>query len=358
MNIRRAFAHFIDGVAAMLVRLTMRRSKPTPNTLGELAGYRERGVEALFGGPAPTPTVGVRSLGRWRGLGWHDLRFASPYEPVPGPFRRLADSAYQQNAVAHARWVRHLDGPQRPTLVYLHSWMQPALLPQDAIVLPMLARRLDVDVVRLQLPFHGKRKPRASLFHGEYFWTADLARTFEALRQSVADTRGLMSWLQTVAPGPVGLMGVSLGGMVTQAVTCFDERPAFAVPVAAHLDLAGVLEDATMLQSMRHELQSHGWGVEDVGSYCTDLGLQDIQPRISRDRMLFVAGRYDRVLHADRITALWDRWGRPPIHWYEGGHLGIATHLRGTVARTRQHLESLGLVPPSQTAGLLTPAAG
>ena len=357
MNVRRTIAHLIDGVASMFARLSIRRSHPTPNTLGELAGYRSHGVEALFGGPAPAPDVRVRKLGTWRGLRWHDLRFASPHEPLEGPFRRLAESAYQRNATAHARWLCHTDGRARPTMVYLHSWMQPAMLVQDAVVLPMLARRLDVDVVRLQLPFHGKRKPASSAFHGEYFWTADLARTFEALRQSVADTRALLSWIEGATRAPVGVMGVSLGGMVTQAVACFDERPAFAVPVAAHLDLAGVLEDAAMLRRMRGELEAHGWGVGHVAEYCADLGLYDMQPRVDPNRMLFVAGRYDRVLHADRITQLWEWWGRPPIHWYDGGHLGIATHLGQTVTRARQFLESLDLVRPTRLAMESSPIA-
>ena len=102
MNLRRSLAHFVDGVAAMLARFTIRRSRPTPNTLGELAGYRAMDSEALFGGPAPAPDMRVRGLGQWGGLRWHNLRFKSPHTPLPGPFRRLVSSAYQANNVGHA----------------------------------------------------------------------------------------------------------------------------------------------------------------------------------------------------------------------------------------------------------------
>ncbi len=344
MDLQRIVARAIDHTATGLARTFMfSRSKASSNTLEELQLYEEHGIQGLFGDHPGVPEVTQRERRALRGYRWTDLAFPSAHEAVSAPFRRLYAGTYQANDTVHARWLRHRDGRRRPTLIFLHSWMQPVSLFEDVMLLPRFARALDVDVVSMQLPYHGRRKPAAAAFHGEYFWTADLVRTFEALRQSVHDARALLAWLELQGKGPVGVMGVSLGGMVALSLACFEERLAFCMPVAAHLDLAGVLADAGLLLPMREELQRHGWRPEDVDAYTRSLGLNEVMPRIDRERILFVVGRYDQILSAHRCEALWRRWGEPPIHHFSGGHLGILTHMRSTLDVGRAFLDTLGL---------------
>ncbi len=345
MDLHRAFAHAIDDTAAGLARAFMfSRSSASANTLAELQLYEEWGIDELFGDMPAVPVVQERdrrSPGKYR---WTDLSFPSALEAVSAPFRQLSSDEYQANETVHARWVRHDDGRRRATMIFLHSWMQPMSVFEDILLLPRLAKSLDVDVLSVHLPYHGRRKPKGAAFHGEYFWTADLVRTFEAMRQSVHDVRALVAWAEQEDIGPVGVMGVSLGGMVALALACFEERLAFCIPVAAHLDLAGVLLDAGLLLPMREELEAHGWRHEDVAAYTQNLGLDGVLPKIGRERILYVVGMYDRILSTDRCEALWRRWGEPPIHRFAGGHLGILTHLGTTLAVGRRFLDGLELV--------------
>ncbi len=346
-----------DGIAAFLGRLVLKRSPPSPNTLAHLTAYHGRAPDDLFAEPRTLPSV--TEVPRWRLLGLESrhLTFRSLHEPVTEEFRGRHQGEYQLNNRVHVRWVRHTDGAPRPTIILLHSWMQPETVLEELTLLPWLARRLGADVARMQLPYHGRRRPESSRWDGELFWTADLVRTFEAIRQSVIDARTLASLLAARGAGPVGVLGFSLGGMMTLALAALDSRFAFAVPVAAHLDLAGVLADASLLRPMREELARFGWGPAQVDGYVSTIGLHDMAPRIPRERMLFVAGRHDRLLHAERTQALWSRWGEPPIHWYEGGHLGIFTHLPGIVRATRTFLEGIGLVPPVAIPAVPRPEA-
>ena len=337
-------AHTIDFAATRLARTFMfSRSQEAPNTLHELQVFEQYTIEQLFGDDPGLPEVKVKHHRPLRGFQRTDLTFPSAHEAVSAPFRRLSASAYQANDVVHARWIRHADGEPRPTMLFLHSWMQPVSIFEDYLLLPRFADALNVDVVSMQLPYHGSRKPKAAAFHGEYFWTADLVRTFEALRQSVHDARSLIGWIEQQRPGPVGVMGVSLGGMVALALACFEPRLAFCMPVAAHLDLAGVLADSGLLLPMREELARHGWRPEDVEAYTRGLGLDHVMPCIDRDRILMVVGRYDRILSTHRCEALWRRWQEPPIHYFDGGHLGILTHINGTLRVARQFLDGLDL---------------
>ncbi|MCA9771474.1 MAG: alpha/beta hydrolase family protein [Myxococcales bacterium] len=350
---RRWFAQVLDGVVGWFGRAVLRRAPRTPNTLGELAVFRDRSPEELFPAPGALPPVRVDARWRWRGLEGRYLTFPSLHEPLPGPFRRLHASAYQALDHVPVRWVVHQDGGPRPTMLFVHGWMQPDSFIEEVTFLPYLARRLGMNIARMTLPYHGPRRPRASRIDGDLFWTADLPRTAEAIRQSVLDVRTLFTWLEAQGNGPVGLAGMSLGGMVAQAVACFDTRPAFVVPIAAHLDLAGVLEDAMLLEPMRDELRGYGWGPAEVDDYLASLGLKDLLPRVPLDRVLFAAGRYDRFLSAHRVEAQWDRWGRPAIHWFPGGHLGAMLHVRGVVGAMENFFDGLGLGRESRPPALL-----
>ena len=343
MNIQRGIAHAIDNTATALARLEMRRSEPNANTLDELHLYSDNSIEALFGAEPVIPQVEIRERRAVRGFRWTDLDFQSASEPLSDPFREKRDQSCQTNERVHARWIRHSDGKRRPTMVFLHSWMATMSWFEDVALLPMFARRMDVDVLSMHLPYHGRRKPKLSAFHGEYFWTADLVRTFEAMRQSVHDARSLIAWIKQNDPGPVGVMGVSLGGMVALALASFEPSLEFAIPIAAHLDLAGVLEDAALLRPVRKELEEHGWQPSDVKAYTRSLGLHEVMPCIPKDRILFVVGKYDRILRTDRTEALWERWGNPAIHWFPAGHLGILTHIRGVLDVSKQFVDGLQL---------------
>lgn len=344
------FARAVDSVAAFFGRMALRRSPPCPNTLVHLGAYRGRTRDELFAAPEGIPHVVEVPRWRWNALESRHLSFPSPHEPLADAFRSRHASDYQRNNRVQVRWIRHRDELPRPTMVLLHSWMQPDTWLEEVTLLPWLARRLGVNVARMQLPYHGRRRPECSWLDGELFWTADLVRTFEAIRQSVADARALTSWLLANGHGPVGVAGLSLGGMMTLALAALDERLDFAIPIAAHLDLAGVLADASLLRPMRDELRTHGWGPAEVDAYIASVGLGELSPRVPRERILFVAGIHDRLLSAHRTHTLWQRWGEPPIHWYDAGHLGIFTHLGSSVRAIRRFLDGLGLVPSAKAA--------
>lgn len=340
----RRLSHTLDAAATRLARTFLfSRSSPSHNTLDELPDYARHGIQHLFGADPGVPEVTVRERWKLRGFRCTDLSFPSAHEGVSERFRQVYAADYQANDTVHARWIRHADGAARPTVVFLHSWMQPVTVVEDLLLLPRIARALGMDVLSMQLPYHGRRKPAVAAFHGEFFWTADLVRTFEAMRQSVRDARAVVRWLESQGTDQIGVMGVSLGGMVSLALACFEPRLAFSIAVAAHLDLAGVLADAGLLRAMREELAAHGWTPDDVETYTHALGLAEVMPCIDKERLLFVVGDHDRILSTHRCEALWRRWGEPPIHRFAGGHLGILTHMGSTLQVARGFVDGLGL---------------
>ncbi|MFN7950112.1 MAG: alpha/beta hydrolase family protein [bacterium] len=339
----RRISRFLDETASSLAGVLHRSSPPHPNTLHQLEAFHGLAPDQLL--PAAPVPARVTIRPRWNTAEFlcEDLAFASPHQPLSEDFRRRHEAEYEANATVHVRWIRHLARPERPTLIYLHSWMQPDFKWEERQMLPGLARKLGVHIARMQLPYHGLRRPKGSRFHGEYFWTADLVRTIEAIRQSVMDARALIGWLDESGQGPVGMSGASLGGMMTLTTACVEPKLAFVISVAAHLDLPSVMLEASLLTRFRRELATFGWGPEHVGDYLREVGFQELKPAIPKDHILLIAGRYDRILRPERLQHLWKRWNEPPIAWFEGGHVEMFRYLRGPVHEMREFIRGLGL---------------
>jgi acetyl esterase/lipase len=190
-----------------------------------------------------------------------------------------------------------------------------------------MALRLDVEIVQLQPPYHGRRTPRGSRFGGELYWTADMVRSLEALRQNVLDARTLLAWLLREDPRPVGLSGLSLGGALALLLTCLDRRFAFSIPLIAHMDLAALMADAPVLARTRAELRAFGWTDEDFRRFVSDIGWYRLRPKLPRQRIHLFAAADDRFFDPAVVEAMWRRWGRPPIHWYPCSHMGFIARL-------------------------------
>lgn len=337
----RRVAHWIDDAVGALSRVMNAVSPPHPNTLDQLSVYEGREPGELF--PEPKLPDEVTFDKRWNALGLvcEDICFESRHRPLAPDFRQRHADEYQANHYVYARWLRHVGGPRRPTFLYVHGWMQFEPLVEEFTLLPLLAKRLDMNVIHIQLPYHGRRKPGGQLWHGEYLWTADMVRTIEALRQSIADVRSLLSWLEAQAYGPVGVLGISLGGIVTLLTTCVEPRVWCSIPCVAHLDVGGVIEEASLLTEIRSDMERMGWGPAELDGWIRRLGLRDLRPAIDHDRILMVGGEHDRFLQSHRVRDLWEDWGRPEIDWFPGGHLGVFRYLCGDLRAARKFLDGL-----------------
>ena len=201
------------------------------------------------------------------------------------------------------------------------GYLQPETYVEEMALLMSMARQLDVEVVQLQPPYHGRRTPRGARFGGEFYWTADLVRSIEALRQNLLDARTLLGWLQTEDPRPVGVMGLSLGGALTLALTCLDARFAFSIPLIAHMDLAAMVADAPVLRGMRHELRQFGWGIDEFRRFVRDIGWYDLAPTLPPGRIYMFAASDDRFFDPAIVEEMWRRWGgrrsvgTPEVTW-------------------------------------------
>jgi dienelactone hydrolase len=205
-----------------------------------------------------------------------------------------------------------------------------------------MALRLNVEIIQMQPPYHGRRAPRASRFSGEFYWTADLVRSFEALRQTVLDARTLLHWLLAQESRPVGVTGLSLGGALTLSLTCLEARFAFSIPLIAHMDLAALVADAPVLAKMRRDLKSFGWGRKEFAEFVESVGWYALSPKLPADKVLVIAASDDRFFHPRIVERMWRRWGRPAIRWYPTSHMGFLTQLPEVLPVMREFIDRQG----------------
>jgi len=331
----------LDDMTGVLVRpLQLLRSRPR-NTLDRLIAYEGLPREELF--PAPDRLPRVRTRRRWSLPGFEneDLSFASLHEPIEPLFNEHYHARSRRIQTVYARRIRPKGTEARPRLLYIHGYMQPETVVEEHGLLGAMARTLDVEIVHLQPPYHGRRKPRSSPYDGERFWTADVVRSFEAMRQTILDARTLLSLMLDESPSPVGLAGLSLGGSFSATLACLEPRFDFAAPFIAHMDMGALLRDAPVLGAMRKDLARFGWTQREFGDFFARIGWDELEAVIPADRILIFAAEKDHFFAADVLRAMWNRWGEPEIHWYPTSHMGFLPYMPTAIGHLRRFINGL-----------------
>jgi pimeloyl-ACP methyl ester carboxylesterase len=320
------------------------------NTVGDLGPYLDTPVGVFFPAPA-VPRDIKRKDALWPRSGGRvveKLRWHSQHVPLCPHYRARHAGEYALNQTATARWMHPRSGPRRRALLYVHGWLEPGPWVEEAVLLPKLYDLLDVDVLHLQLPFHGSRNPKSARFHGEFFWTADLVRTFEAVRQSCIDARTLVAWLRSVGYTEIGVTGISLGGSITMLLACLEPTPDYVVPILGHLQLGAAVEDAPILWRMKADLERFGVDRARRKDIFRRVGIQLVKPALAPERQLWIMARDDVYIAAPLVEAQWHAWGEPPIEWIPGGHMTFPLSLPRMIERLREF--HAALPPPGDRA--------
>jgi acetyl esterase/lipase len=342
----------LDDLAGLFAGVIQRLARPCEDTRADAEAALPRPArEVLFPAPAVLPVARVRRRWLVPGLGSEDVVFPSLHEPIEPRFRERYERDYPEVKTVYARRVRPAGSEPRPRLLYLHGYMQPETFVEELAVLATFATRLGVEVIQLQTPYHGRRRPRAARYDGELYWSADVVRSVEALRQSLLDARTLLSWLLAQDARPVGVTGLSLGGALAAALTCLEPRFAFSIPLIAHMDLGALLADAPVLARMRRELAGFGWRPAEFAAFVARLGWDALVPVLPPERILLVAASHDRFFDPEVLRAMWRRWGEPRIEWHPTSHMGFIRRLPGVLGRVRAFIDAQAAAGPGGAPG-------
>ena len=173
--------------------------------------------------------------------------------------------------------------------------------------------------------------------------SADVLDTVHGLTQAVWDVRQLLAHLPRRTEQPIGLMGLSLGGLVSAIVASIDEPHAVLLLVPA-VDLPTLMPDATAAVGGM-DVPPTPSSLAQAQAAVRAVSPLRLTPRVPRDRRFIVAGTLDRFARpTSQAIALWRHWDEPALHWYHGGHVSLFW-ARGLQAAIDAQLRAVGLVP-------------
>lgn len=308
------------------------------------AWYREgefRRSPAYFFTPPGRPSVRETLVHGLRDGAILDLSFPSEYRsrhPQTLPM-------VPENEVVHARLWQHRD-PAPATVVALHGWTMGDQRLNSLAFLPGIFYRLGLDVVLVELPFHGRRRPAVSSaegLNGFVFPSPDIVRTNEALGQAISDLRALRLHLEARGAREVGWMGMSLGAYVGALWSGLDES-AFAVPIVPLVSMAEVAWDM-ITRSPAFTEAPPDFDVELLRDAFAVHCPLSYPARLPRERALLIAGIGDQIVPSRQPKLLWDHWRRPRIQWLSGGHEALFQRSRAFIQVVR-FFEDLGYLAP------------
>jgi len=248
------------------------------------------------------------------------LSWKSQYQPVNPDFWELYEN-YQEDWTVYALYYRHKK-PADAGIVMTHGWTGGKITDQITIS-SIGADRLvakGFDVVFVQQPYHGLRMPKDSYFSGELFISGEVSRLNEAMCQAVTDMRTAILMLKQDHK-LVGMYGGSLGGVVTLATVVNEPSLDFAVAWVPPSSWADLTANSQLVPYVVQAIYDSGIGFDTARQIFYPTSPANFKPAIPKEDILILAGMGDNFVPVNQPMLVWERWDKPEIYWFPGGHV-------------------------------------
>ena len=259
-----------------------------------------------------------------------DLGFSSHF-PERGWPHDPGYTSTEENTTSFVRLWEHREAAAgRMTIVAVHGWTMGDQRVNSLAFLPGLLFSLGCNVALVELPFHGRRRPKGIPEELPLFPSADPVRTCLAMAHALYDLRVLREFLARRGHTRISCVGMSLGAYVGALWASLDklERAAFLVPLVSMGDMAFELLNKQGIDSLSREF------LVDLFRDHSPLERQPVTPQES---IMVVAGTDDHLVPRSQISELQTSWPRVTVVWAGGGH-GAATNRQEAFDRITKFL--------------------
>lgn len=265
----------------------------------------------------------------------YSRRFGIDLQPAANPVAGGKAAKHDQIHIEH--WIHHGHQP-RPTALALHGFgMGNPRIDAVAIFANEIFRH-GCDVALMTLPYHAARKPPGARFSGQHFTSVDIGQLNQAVRRSVYEICAVENWLRVEHSGPVGMIGLSLGGYISALMAGILPQLDFVIPIVPPVCI-GDLAWRFLQRSHYHPTGSQAETLLDSLRTAYRVHSPLTYPAVvAKERLLILAGRGDQIVPPEHPYALWLHWNQPDIEWFSGSHLA-PFHRRHLAARIVGHIE-------------------
>ncbi|HZL88638.1 MAG TPA: alpha/beta hydrolase family protein [Pirellulaceae bacterium] len=184
-----------------------------------------------------------------------------------------------------------------------------------------------VAALFLKMPYYGPRRDPAV---SRRMVSPDPKETVEGLTQAVLDIRRAAAWLgsrEEIDAKRLGIFGISLGGITGALAATAESRLSNVCLLLAGGDLGKVAWDSPELAIIRKRWLSGGGTREEFVTALREVDPVRYARSISGRRILMMNAANDEVIPKVCTESLWESFGKPPIHWFSGGHYSCIWHL-------------------------------
>ena len=243
----------------------------------------------------------------------HEVSFRDQHRfAFPSPL----SSRWPSNNAVHGQLFRAgTDWRNRPAVILLHGWNSELGYQTEFPILAWRFNRHGVNAAMMELPFHGKRRPREAGAIND-FLSHDLLAMLEATRQSLADTRALALWLLEQGCPSVGVWGISLGAWLAGLLICSGTQIQFAALMTPIPNIEHAIQQLDFCAPIREALKNDSVDV-------APLNLASLRPNIVAQNILLIEGLYDLFAPAEVVEHLWRSWAGANIWRVRHGHISV-----------------------------------
>ncbi|MEF3305471.1 alpha/beta hydrolase [Paenibacillus sp. GYB003] len=281
--------------------------------------------------PEPSEPDDFYDAGATPNIAFDLHRRADGYNAGMFAYRSLMPSGDPSNDTMSGEAFVHPD-EAAPNVIFVHGWRMSSLDRIKRMFQRRLTDELGWNSYYLTLPYHFRRKPERSLYSGEYMISADIGRTIRSVRQAVVDLRALIRWMKTNKRGPVVVIGVSLGGFVTNLTATVEPDIDAMVSIFYANRLSYSIWNTIPGKHIKADLEHHGMTYASLARSWKITEPSAALPKMSKDRILLLSAKHDLYVHREDADLLWESWDRPKRYVYNCGHAGIVLRKR-TIAR-------------------------
>jgi hypothetical protein len=171
------------------------------------------------------------------------------------------------------------------------------------------------------LPYHYSRRP-AGVLSGEMALSSNLIRTSEAIRQAVVELRAVMGVLRRRGCPHVGFWATSYGGWVAALLLALEKDVSTAWLLEPIVDVDWAVWESPATVVLRAQLKKRGISRESVKRHMAKVCPGWQKPMLPTERILFLAGIFDRIATPETIQEIAARWSGAHYAEFRQGHVG------------------------------------